>query len=266
MDLQLEGKVALVTGASRGIGRASAEVLAQEGADVIIVARGLDQLREVAAELRQRTGRRVVPIVADTSSDAPVREMALRATEELGGIDILVNSAATPSFDIGRLKWDQISGEGLARELNVKVSGYIRCIQAVAPHMSEQGWGRIINMAGGAARHIGSAVGSIRNAGVVAMSKNFAAELGPFGINVVAVHPGVVETERSAERVALVARRTGQTESDAKRSLFEGNHLRRTITAHDVAQVVAFLASPRAVGVTGDVISTGGGTERAIFY
>lgn len=217
-------------------------------------------------QLRDRTGRRVVPIAADTGADESVREMVARAKQELGGVDILVNSAATPTFDIGRRHWDQITGEDLAKEINVKVAGYIRCIQAVAPQMIERGWGRIINMAGGAARHIGSTLGSVRNAGVVAMSKNFAAELGPYGINVVAIHPGVVETERSAERVALLARRTGQTELDAKRSLFEGNHIRRTITAHDVAQVVAFLASPKAVGVTGDVISTGGGTERAIFY
>jgi NAD(P)-dependent dehydrogenase (short-subunit alcohol dehydrogenase family) len=266
VDLQLEGKVALVTGASRGIGKAAAEVLAQEGADIAIVARGAEQLQQVAAELRQRTGRRVLAASADTGVDDSVREMVARTTGELGGIDILVNSAAAPSFDIGKLIWSQISGEDIARELNVKVAGYIRCIQAVAPHMIERGWGRIINMAGGAARHVGSTVGSIRNAGVVAMSKNFAAELGPFGINVVAVHPGVVETERSAERIASVASSTGQTEQEAKSAIFEGNHLRRTITALDVAQVVAFLASPKAVGVTGDVISTGGGTERAIFY
>lgn len=266
MDLELTGKVALVTGGSRGIGKAVVRALASEGATVAAVARGEETLASASVEIADATGSTVVPITADTSSDTSVAAMIREVAERLGPPDILVNCAARPNRQGGSPRWNEIDSGAMFDELNTKLMGYVRCIQGVAPYMIDRGWGRIINMSGGAARHVGSTIGSVRNASVVAMTKNFSHELGPFGINVVAVHPGAIYTERSPELIERYAATHEIPVDEARRRMYESNDLHRTIHPEDVGAVVAFLASPRAVGITGDVVSTGGGTERAIFY
>ena len=251
MDLELEGKRAIVTGGSRGIGKQIARVLGQEGADVAIAARDAERLAAAAEELATETGRRVLPYTVDTGDDASVRDMVNRAVADLGGVDILINGAAMPGGFAPPPKLDGITVEALWDDVNVKVMGYIRCAQAVAPHMIEQGWGRIVNLSGMAARQSGTTIGSMRNVSVVAMTKNLADELGEHGINVTVVHPGGTRTER--------------TTPEAEERL-AGNTLRRVIDAADVANVVAFLCSPKAVAITGDVIAAGGGVGRAIHY
>lgn len=266
MDLDLSGRVAVVTGGSRGLGRAAAQALAEEGASVVVVARGEQALEATAAEISDVTGQTVVPVVADTSSDDSVNLLVDRVLSEFSRVDILVNCAARPNERGSALRWREVTAEALLGELNTKLMGYIRCIRGFAPGMTKRRWGRIINMSGGAARHVGSTIGSVRNASVVAMTKNFAHELGPHGVNVVAIHPGVIYTERSLEYIAEYASEHEISVEEAQHCLYETNDLQRTISASDVGSVVAFLASPRAVGITGDVVSTGGGTERAIFY
>ncbi len=251
MDLELEGKRAIVTGGSRGIGKQIARVLGQEGADVAIAARDAERLAATAEELATETGRRVLPYTVDTGDDDSVRDMVSRAVADLGGVDILINGAAMPGGFAPPPKLDGITVEALWDDVNVKVMGYIRCAQAVAPHMIAQGWGRIVNLSGMAARQSGTTIGSMRNVAVVAMTKNLADELGEHGINVTVVHPGGTRTER--------------TTPEAEERL-AGNTLRRVIDAADVANVVAFLCSPKAVAITGDVIAAGGGVGRAIHY
>src|SRR5215212_3776601 len=189
MDLELNGKTALVTGGSRGIGKAIARELALEGVDVAIAARGQEALEATAKELVAETDRRIVPIVVDTGDDESVKSMVARAVQELGHIDILVNCAAQPGGQGPVPKLAQITNEPFFADMNVKVMGYLRCAREVAPHMIQQGWGRIINISGLAARQSGNAIGSMRNVAVAALSKNMADELGPQGINVVCVHP-----------------------------------------------------------------------------
>src|SRR4051794_30958269 len=145
MDLGLSGKRAIVTGGSRGIGKAVATTLVQEGCDVAIVARGQEALAASAAEISKATGARVVPITADTGSDESVRAMVATAVDDLGGVDILVNSAAKPMGQSAPPKLADITGELFWDDVNVKVLGYLRCAQALAPLMVEQHWGRIIN-------------------------------------------------------------------------------------------------------------------------
>jgi NAD(P)-dependent dehydrogenase (short-subunit alcohol dehydrogenase family) len=251
MDLELEGKRAIVTGGSRGIGKQIARVLAFEGADVAIAARDPERLATCAEELATETGRRVLPYTVDTGDDASVRDMVSQAVADLGGVDILINGAAMPGGFAPPPKLDGITVEALWDDVNVKVMGYIRCAQAVAPHMIAQGWGRIVNLSGMAARQSGTTIGSMRNVSVVAMTKNLADELGEHGINVTVVHPGGTRTER--------------TTPEAEERL-AGNTMRRVIDAADVANVVAFLCSPKAVAITGDVIAAGGGVGRAIHY
>jgi NAD(P)-dependent dehydrogenase (short-subunit alcohol dehydrogenase family) len=265
MDLELASKRALVTGGSRGIGKAVARVLAQEGCDVALAARTADPLREAAAELAAATGGRVVPVVADTGSTESVAAMVSSVREQLGGIDILVNSAAKPMGQSAPPKLADITDELFWDDVNVKVLGYLRCAQAVAPLMIEQGWGRIINISGLGARSTGSAVGSMRNVAVAAMTKNLADELGPKGINVTVVHPGLTRTEATPGVVARLAAARGISEDDAERSL-GANSIRKLVDAEEVAWVVGFLASPRSVAINGDAIACGGGQPGVIYY
>ncbi|MDO8731301.1 MAG: SDR family oxidoreductase [Actinomycetota bacterium] len=265
MDLELIGKRALVTGGSRGIGKAIALALAQEGCDVVVTARNEEALRASAAELADITGSRVVPVVADTNSATAIRGMVAEAVAALGGIDILVNNAARPGGPQPPPKLADITAEEFWEDMNVKVLGYLRCAQAVVPHMLEGGWGRIINISGLAARSTGATLGSMRNVAVAAMTKNLADELGPQGINVTVVHPGGTRTEASASKLARLAETQGITAAEAEK-LMGQNSIRRMLDASEVATVVAFLASPRSVAINGDAIAAGGGTPGPIFY
>ncbi len=265
MDLELLGKRALVTGGSRGIGKAIAFALALEGCDVVVTARGEDALRASAAELSASTGRLVYPVVADTSSASSISDMVSQAVACLGGIDILVNSAARPGGTVPPPKLAGITAEEFWEDMNVKVLGYLRCAQAVVPHMLEGGWGRIVSVSGLAARSTGSTVGSMRNVAVAAMTKNLADELGPLGINVTVVHPGATRTEATATKLERLAELQGISALEAE-SLMAQNSIRRMVDASEVAAVVAFLASPRSIAVNGDAIAVGGGASGPIFY
>src|SRR5215212_3929498 len=163
MDLELTGKTAIVTGGSRGIGKAVARELAQEGADVVIAARDVKALEATAAELAEETGRKIVPIQVDTTSDDSVRQMVSRAAEALGRIDVLVNCAAKAGGQAPPPKLPEITYDAFLDDMNTKVMGYLRCAREVAPHMISQGWGGIINVSGLAARSTGATIGSMRN-------------------------------------------------------------------------------------------------------
>lgn len=266
MDLQLMGKTAIVTGGSRGIGKAVARQLALEGVDVAVVARSAESLEAAAREVSQETGRRIVPIAADTGSDEAVRAMVRQAADAFGHLDILVNCAARPGGQAPPPKLAEITDELFWADMNVKVMGYLRCAREVAPFMIRQRWGRIISISGLAARSTGSPIGSMRNVAVVAMTKNLADELGPHGINATVVHPGTTRTEKTPSVVAEQARQLGISPDDVERRIAEGNAIRKIIDAREIADVVTFLASPRSVAINGDVIAAGGGVGHAIYY
>jgi NAD(P)-dependent dehydrogenase (short-subunit alcohol dehydrogenase family) len=265
MDLELSGKTAIVTGGSRGIGKAIARELAAEGVDVAIAARSADALQQTAAELAEATGRRIMPIVADTGSDASVRAMVEQAASAFGRIDILVNCAAQPGGQAPPPKLAQITDDAFYSDVNVKVMGYLRCAREVAPHMIRQRWGRIINLSGLAARSTGALIGSVRNVAVVAMTKNLAEELAPHGINVTVVHPGLTRTEKTPAVIAALAARQRISEADAEKRMVN-NLLGRWIDARDIAYIVTFLASPKAAAINGDVIPAAGGVKGSIYY
>jgi NAD(P)-dependent dehydrogenase (short-subunit alcohol dehydrogenase family) len=265
MDLQLRGKRALVTGGSRGIGRAVALVLAEEGAAVALLARDAARLASAATELAAATGARVVGVAADTTRDAAVKSAVADAARQLGGpIDILVNAAAEPAGFAVPPRLGEIEAAYFHAELDTKVMGYVRCAREVVPGMRAGGWGRIVNISGLAARQTGNAVGSMRNIAVVALTKNMADELGPAGIQVTAVHPGLTRTERTAPLVAARAQASGRSEADIEAEMAAANSIRHLVTAEEVAWVVAFLCSPRSRAINGDVIAAGGGAPRAI--
>jgi len=260
MDLELTGRRAVVTGGSRGIGLAVGRALAAEGVDVALAARTKDVLERAAADVARASGRNVIGVPADTGDDASVATMVGLVVAQLGGVDILVNAAATPATGA------PFTDEDLEGEVNVKVRGYLRCARAVAPLMVESGWGRIVNIAGLAARQTGNLVGTVRNVAVVALTKNLADELGPRGVNVTVVHPGMTRTERTPEALAAMAQARGTTVDELERALESGVAIGRLVTAEEVAAVVAFLASPKSVALNGDAVVAGGGARGSIHY
>ena len=267
MDLELKGKRALVTGGSRGIGKAIAHALAREGVDVALLARHAPALAAAAAELAAQTGARVVGVSADTTSDAQVQAAVADAVLQLGGsIDILVNAAAEPAGFAGPPPLADITGAFFHAEMNTKVMGYLRCAREVAPGMRASGWGRIVNISGLAARQTGNTVGSMRNIAVAAMTKNLADELGPAGINVTVVHPGLTRTERTAPLVAARAAAQGVSPQAVEEQMAAGNSINHLVDAGEVAHVVAFLCSPKSRAINGDAIAAGGGAPRGIHY
>jgi NAD(P)-dependent dehydrogenase (short-subunit alcohol dehydrogenase family) len=265
VDLQLTSKRAVVAGASRGIGLAVADTLAAEGADVVVVARHQDSLEAAAVQVA-RHRHRVLAVAADTTDDAAVRAMIETTVAELGGVDILVNCAAQPAAPGGSRRLAELRDDDLRFEIETKVLGYLHTARAAAPHMAEQGWGRIINVSGLAARQAASAFGSIRNVAVAALTKNLADELGPAGINVTVVHPGITVTERTPGQIAAYAQARGSSAAEAERALSASISIGRMVTAAEIADVVAFLASPRSVAINGDAIAVGGGARGAIHY
>jgi len=264
MDLELGGKRALVTGGSRGIGLAIARQLAREGARVALAARDAASLEAAAAALTAETGAEVVGLTVDTGDDASVARLVEQVTQRFDGLDILVNSAAMPAGQAPPPKLAEVTDARFWDDVNIKVMGYLRCAREAAPHMAAQGWGRIINVSGLNARQTGSIIGSIRNVGVAALTKNLADELGPLGINVTVVHPGITRTEKTAGVLAARAAATGRTEAEVEARMAANTVIGRIVDAEEVAYVVAFLASPKSVAITGDAIACGGGVRGAI--
>jgi NAD(P)-dependent dehydrogenase (short-subunit alcohol dehydrogenase family) len=265
MDLELKGKRAVVTGGSRGIGRAIARQLALEGASVVLGARDLTAVERAAADLSAETGAMVAGLTVDTGNDGSVKTMVARAVEMLGGLDILVNAAAQPATGAPP-RLEAITDEAFWEDMNVKVLGYLRMAREVAPHMASNGWGRIINISGLNARGASSILGSMRNVSVAALTKNLADQLGARGINVTVVHPGATRTEGVSAIIAQRAALAGVEPVDVEREMSANTVIGRIVEAREVADVVAFLASPRSVAITGDAIAAGGGVRGPIHY
>lgn len=252
MDLLLHGKRAVVTGGSRGIGKAVARALAQEGVNVVIAARGAEALAAAAVELSAETGARILPFAANTGDDASVDALIAYAVEALGGIDILANNAASPGGVGPVARIEDVTAARLLDDVNIKVGGYLRTARAVAPHLVRNGWGRIINIGGLAARRSGNYVASVRNAGVTSITKNLADELGPKGINVNAIHPGATRTER--------------TDPASEEKYASTVTIGRIVDASEIAWLVTVLASPKSVAINGETIQAGGGSFGTIDY
>jgi NAD(P)-dependent dehydrogenase (short-subunit alcohol dehydrogenase family) len=266
MDQQLEGKRALVTGGSKGIGRAVARQLGLEGVDLVIAARNQGELDAAAVELAAETGRKGVGVVADTASDDSVKRLVAEAVAVLGGLDILVNAAGKPGGQAPPPKLAEITDALFWDDVNVKVMGYLRVAREAAPHMAANGWGRIVNISGLAARSTGSTIGSMRNVAVAALTKNLADELGPQGINVTVVHPGLTRTEKTAPLIAAKAGASGKSEAQVEAGMVSNVTIGRLVDAAEVADIVTFLASPRSVAINGDAVACGGGIRGAIHY
>jgi NAD(P)-dependent dehydrogenase (short-subunit alcohol dehydrogenase family) len=266
MDLELTGKRALITGGGRGIGLAIARQLALEGARVALAARNQAALSAAAEALVAETGAEVLTFQVDTAQDASVKALIANVVAGFGGLDILVNAAAKPGGQTPPPKLAEIDDEAFWSDVNVKVMGYLRCAREAAPHMIARGWGRIINVSGLAARSTGSTIGSIRNVAVAALTKSLADELGPHGINVTVIHPGLTRTEKTAPLVAARATAAGIEPAEVEKRMAANIVIGRIVDASEIGYIAVFLASPKSVAITGDAIAAGGGVKGAIHY
>ena len=272
MDLGLAGKRAVVTGGSRGIGKAIALELAREGVDVAIVARDTDRLAAAAEEMANATAVRVLPLSCDVRDRGHVEETIDEAATQLGGLQILVNSGSAPGGSptaVGRI--ETIVDEDFLDDFNVKYMGALRCARAAIPHLKASGWGRIVNISGLNARIAGNMSGGARNGSLVHLTKTLATQLGRDGITVNCIHPGVTRTERTAVAMQARAEREGITPAEVEAhdyadSSARANAIRRMVDAAEIGYLTAFLCSDKAWAVTGEVIAADGGGSNAVYY
>ena len=263
MELELKDKVALVTGASKGIGRAVALALAREGARVALCARKASDLEDAAAKIRQAKGAEALCVPGDLSSLAGV-EAAVKATHgRFGRIDILVNNAGAirggDFLSIPDAQWSE--------DWSLKLLGYIRMARAVFPLMQAQGGGRICNVVGAAARNPTPAylTGGAANAALINFTKGLADLGGPSKILVTAVSPAATATDRWNDMIKERSVATGKSEDELQADAAKSYALGRIATPEDIADLVAFLVSARGSFLTGICITVDGGATRGVY-
>jgi 3-oxoacyl-[acyl-carrier protein] reductase len=238
-------RIAFITGASRGIGKACAHALAKAGARVVLAARNLEKLEETAAEVRAG-GAEALVLELDLASNASIKEAFARAAKDFGRIDILVNNAGITKDGLAvRMKqedWDAV--------LQTNLSGSFFAIQQVLQGMMRERWGRIINTTSGVGEsgNAGQANYCASKAGLIGLTKSLAQEMGSRAVTVNAVAPGFVDTDM-----------TGVLSQELKDKLLTGIPLRRFGRPEDIAAAVRFLASEEAGYITGQVLGVNGG-------
>jgi 3-oxoacyl-[acyl-carrier protein] reductase/bacilysin biosynthesis oxidoreductase BacG len=264
MDLGLKGKVALVTGGSRGIGFAIARGLAQEGVRLGICARSASALEEAAGRIRAETRGEVLTVAADLAEGEAIRTVVARTISAYSRVDILVNNAGSTQ----RGDFLSFPDEKYWADWNGKLFAAIRLSREVFPHMQRQRWGRIINIVGVAARNPLPAfmTGGTGNAALVNFTKALADLGAPHNVLVTAVHPSTTRTSRWEQRVAARAAAEGKSLEEAIREEHARMPLGRIAEPEEVAAVVTFLASERASYVTGATIAVDGGATRGVYY
>ena len=262
MNFGIEGRKALVTGGSLGIGRACAEALVAEGVHVAIAARDEERLNAVADELAANSNVQVGSVVGDLSQAADVMHVIASATELLGQIDILVNNAGSaPLGTIG-----EIDDATWQSSFDLKLMGYVRCARAVMGPMRERRWGRIINVIGNGG-HFPTAkyiAGGAINAAILNITQALAEECGPDNVLVNGVNPTATATDRWSQLVKQRIKMTGETEQEVYRASAARNPLGRIGEPEDIANMVTFLCSERANFVNGALIEVDGGVTRAL--
>ena len=272
MDLGLKGKTAIVAGGSRGIGKAIALELAREGVDLVLAARGEEDLKTSAADIGGQTGRKVVPITFDATERASVDALVESAASELGAINILINSASMPSGSpkaIGPI--DTIDEDAFIEDFDVKYMGALRLCRAAIPHMKKAGYGRIITISGGNARTPGNLSGGARNSALVHLSRTLALQFGRDGITSNCIHPGVTRTERTARVLGERAATAGTTPEEIERQDYlpgapRANAIGRMIDASEIGFLAVFLASEKGKAMTGELLSPNGGQGNSVYY
>lgn len=253
---ELTGRVALITGGGRGIGRAVALSLAAAGADVAVSGRNADVLDETAGAIRA-IGRRAAAVVCDVGERRQVDALVTRVKQDLGDPLILVNNAGIA----GSAKLSETTDDMWEAMLRVNATGAFYCMRAVVPMMVEAKWGRVVNVASIAARSGAAyitAYAASKHA-LLGLTRAVAAEVAARGVTVNAVCPGYVDTEMTDRSAAFISVRTGRDEKDARKILEGFSPQKRLMTAEEVAGLATYLCSEAARGINGQGIVIDGG-------
>ena len=262
MDLRLKDKVALVTGGSRGIGRAITNSLAGEGCKVAICALDAARLEKAAEDLSQANGVEVVGFTADLTDTEQTNDMVQKVIDHFGRIDILVNNAGAAPGGV----LESLSDDDWDAALQLKFMGYVRCTRAVIPHMRNQGKGRVVNLIGndGVKHSYWEISPGAANAAGQNFTISLAAQYGKENITFAAVNPGPVRTERWDGLVKAMARDMDLTVEEADQLAPRSIPLGRIAEPDEVGDLVTYLASDRAHFVNGTMIEIDGGQQKPI--
>jgi 3-oxoacyl-[acyl-carrier protein] reductase len=262
MNLELQGRVAVVCAASKGLGRAIAQELASEGAKVVICARGAEALNRARDEIAQRASAEVHAIVADVATLDGVDDIASQAIEKFGRVDILVNNAGGPPSGPFELhNWPTWEA---ALELTLRSA--VELTRRLLPGMRERKWGRVLNVTSIAAKQPidGLMLSNAVRSAVTGWARTLANEVAADGITVNNVLPGYTRTERVQELNRATAKRLGIDVDEVERRIEEQIPMRRLAKPHEFAALVAFLASDRASYITAQSIAVDGGWIRSL--
>ena len=262
MDLQLTGKVALITGATGGLGAACARELAGEGASLFLTARAEERLERLAAELVECGGGKIEWRAADLTAAGTARSLEACASREFGRTDILVNTAGASA---GGLFWE-IPDSAWEDSMALKFMATIRMIRAVLPGMIERRYGRIVTLVGNSGREPDPRMlpGAAANAGLLAVTVGLAREVAEHGVVINAVNPGPTRTGRWEDMMESFAQRSGRTPEEEEQRFLSAIPQGRLAEAPEIARLVAFLASEAAPHVTGRSVTIDGGASKAI--
>ena len=263
MELGLQGKVAIITGGSEGIGKAAARSMAAEGAAVVICARRVDVLEAAAAEIREATGGQVLAVPTDVTQPEQVQRLMEQAVTTFGRIDILVNNAGTSSAH----PFASATPEIWRTDLDLKLFGAIHCTQAVLPYLRAQGGGRIINLTtpGGKAAGARSVPTSVSRAAGIALTKALSLEYAPDNILVNTVCVGLIKSGQHERRWEQAhAANPDLTLDDHYTAMGQAVPMGRVGEAREVGDLIAFLASDRGSYITGASINVDGGRSPVV--
>ncbi|AKD02210.1 glucose 1-dehydrogenase [Pontibacter korlensis] len=267
MEIDLNEKVALVTGGSKGIGKGIAEALAAAGANVVICARNQQELEQTASEIADKTGARVVAITADVTNQQDVERLVQQTLEQVGEVNILVNNAG----GIGKTgTFDEVEVEVYEQLYDLNVVSMVRLTKAVLPAMRSKKWGRIINISSenGLQPYPDMLPYDMTKAAIINFSKGLSKELGEHGILVNTVSPAFITTPLVDQMLQGQAEKAGITKEQAEKDFLEQKRpdlvLKRAGTIEEVGAAVAFLASDQASFITGTNLRVDGGSVSSI--